>query len=120
MMNALDVQQLAAELKKTATEILQKDITKMKGFSERQVKAISQQAVLITDGIKSGQITEETADFFSTSLDDMIKNFARTLKGLALLVIEKLWNALVNVVWGAINSAIGAASGVALPVPTKF
>lgn len=43
----------------------------------------------------------------------MATNFANTLKGLILISIEEVWNAVVNTLWGAISKAAGAA----LPKP---
>jgi hypothetical protein len=41
------------------------------------------------------------------SLEDMALNFAKTLRGLLMVTIEKVWNAIVGVLWGAISTATG-------------
>jgi hypothetical protein len=41
----------------------------------------------------------------------MAQNFVNTLQGLAKVTIEKVWNAMVGVLWGA----IGTATGIDLP-----
>lgn len=117
-MAAIDVDQLVTDIKTVATQILNKDITTVNGFSERQIKAIGQQAALVAEGIASGQITKETREFFSASLEKMVQNFLETLQGLLWMTIEKLWNAMVGVIWKTINGAI-ASTGIALPVPVK-
>ncbi len=117
-MAAIDVNQLVSDIKTAATQILNKDISTARGFSERQIKAMSQQAALVATGIASGQITEETREFFLESLERMTQNFLETLQGLLLVTVEKLWNAVVGVIWTAINGAI-ATTGIVLPVPTK-
>ncbi|NIW84998.1 MAG: hypothetical protein GWN09_00055 [Gammaproteobacteria bacterium] len=109
----LDLDQLVSDIKAAASEVLNKDVTTLRGFSERQVKAIAQQAKLVAAGIASGQITEETREFFLDSLEDMALNFAKTLRGLLMVTVEKVWNAVVGVIW----KAIGAAAGIALPTP---
>ncbi len=63
-------------------------------------------------GIASGQITEETREFFLGSLEDMVLNFAKTLRGLLMVTIEKVWNAVVGVIWKSFE----AATGIALPI----
>ncbi len=63
-------------------------------------------------GIASGQITEETREFFLDSIEDMVLNFAKTLRGLLMVTIEKVWNAVVGVIWKSIE----AATGLALPI----
>lgn len=118
-MSAINVDELVDSIKTAATRIIKKDIATVKGFSDRQVKAIGQQAALIAEGIAKGQITEETREFFLHSLEVMTQNFLNTLQGLFLLTVEKIWNAVVDVIWGAINKAIGAATGIALPVPAR-
>lgn len=60
-------------------------------------------------GIASGDIDEDLRDFFLDSLKEMAKNFAKTLAGLAAVTIEKVWNAVVGVLLGAIQTATGIA-----------
>lgn len=118
-MSVIDVDQLVTDIKDAATQIVKKDITTVKGFSERQVKALGQQAALVAEGIAKGQITEETREFFLDSLETMAQNFIHTLQGLFLLTVERIWNAVVDVIWGTINKAISAATGITLPVPAR-
>ena len=110
---AIDINQLVADIKDAASQVINKDVTTLRGFSERQVKAIAQQAAFVEAGILNGGITDETRDFFLDSLEDMALNFVKTLRGLLMVTIEKVWNAVVGVIWKAIETA----TGVALPVP---
>jgi hypothetical protein len=118
-MAAIDVDQLVTDIKAAVNIIINKDIAAVKGFSERQLKAIGVQAKLVADGIVTGEITEETREFFLEGIENMTNNFLETLKGLFQVTVEKLWNAVVSVIWGAINGAIGVTAGLVLPVPTK-
>lgn len=104
---AIDVAQLIEDMKKMASQVLNKDVTTLRGFSERQLKAIAQQAAFVEAGILSGEITDETRDFFLDSLEDMALNFVKTLRGLMIVTIEKVWNAIVGVIWKAIETATG-------------
>jgi hypothetical protein len=104
---AINLEQLVADMQAAASETLKTDVSTLRGFSERQLKAIGQQAQLVASGIASGQITEETREFFLDGLEDMALSFARTLRGLVLVTIEKVWNAVVNVLWAAISKATG-------------
>ena len=113
-LSEIDISQLVNDMKTAASEILQKDVTTLRGFSERQVTALAQQTKLIAAGIASGQITEETREFFLDSLEDMALNFAKTLRGLLMVTVEKVWNAVVGVIW----KAIAGATGIALPAAT--
>lgn len=111
MDTSIDISSLASQIKTAASDVAKRDISVLKGFSDRQIKAIAQQTQLVAAGIASGQITEETQEFFLDSLKTMAQSFANTLQGLAKVTIEKIWNAVVGVVWGA----IGTATGIALP-----
>jgi len=109
---ALDIDQLIADIKNTATDILNKDVETVRGFSNRQLSGIANQTALIAMGIATGQITEATRDFFLDQLVELARNFANTLVGLTLVTIEKLWNAVVGVIWNAISKA----TNIQLPV----
>ncbi len=108
-MSTINVAQLVNDIKDAASQVLKKDVTTLRGFSERQVKAIAQQAELIATGISTGSITDETRDFFLDSLEDMVLNFAKTLRGLIMVTIEKIWNEMVKVIWKAIEMATGVS-----------
>lgn len=118
-MAAINIDQLISDIRTATTPIINKDLATVKGFSERQLKALAQQAAIVSAGIAAGQITEETREFFLQGIEHMTQNFLDTLEGLFMLTIEKLWNAIVGVLWNAINGAI-AATGIVLPVPTKI
>jgi len=107
MSTPIDTAQLIKDMKDAATDIMDKDVTTLRGFSERQITAIAQQSELVALGISSSQITEETREFFLDSIEDMALNFAKTLRGLLIVTIEKVWNALVGVIWKAIEAATG-------------
>lgn len=110
---AINITQLGEDIKSAVSQVLNKDITTLRGFSERQVKAIAQQAAFVEAGILDGGITDETRDFFLDSLEDMALNFVKTLRGLMMVTIEKVWNAVIGVIWKAIESA----TGIVLPTP---
>lgn len=111
MPKPVDLDGLIKDMKAAASSVLHRDVTSLRGFSERQVKAIAQQTQLVAMGISSGQITEETREFFLDSLEDMTLNFVKTLRGLMMVTIEKVWNAVIGVLWRSIE----AATGLALP-----
>ena len=62
-------------------------------------------------GIASGQIGEDVQPFLLDGLKTMARNLVNTLKGLAVVMIEKAWNALVNTLWSVIDSSDGAGQG---------
>jgi hypothetical protein len=107
----VNINQLMNEITSTASGILNKDITVVNGFSDRQLKGLAAQTVLLAAGIASGQVDESSRDFFLDQLKESARNFVNTLVGLALVTIEKLWNAIVSVLW----KTISAATGIQLP-----
>ena len=110
---SLDINKLTSAIKNAATQVINQDVSELRGFSNRQVTALAKQANLISAGIISGDIDEDLQDFFLDSLEDMALNFAKTLRGLLMVTIEKVWNAVVGVIWGA----IGQATGITLATP---
>jgi hypothetical protein len=102
---SIDINQLVADMKDAASQVISQDVSVLRGFSERQLKALAKQAELIAKGIVSKDIDDDLRDFFLDSLEDMALNFAKTLRGLLMVTIEKVWNAIVGVLWGAISAA---------------
>jgi len=103
----LDVNQLIQDIQATATALLDKDVTTISGFSSRQLNGLAHQSALVAAGIESGQLIDSTRDFFLDQLVELAKNFVNTLVGLLVATIERLWNAIVSVIWGAISRATG-------------
>jgi len=96
--------ELINEIKDIASNILEKDVSTLRGFSERQVKAIGKQTLIIQQGILSGDIDDDLKEFFFDGLEAMALNFVNTLKGILKVTIEKIWNAIVDALWNAIES----------------
>ena len=101
----LDIDQLIQEIKETSSSILRKDVTTVRGFSNRQLKGIATQSALVATGIATGQIRDTLRDFFLDQIVELVRNFVNTLVGLTLATIERLWNAIVNTIWSAISKA---------------
>ena len=104
--SSIDVDQLLANLKTVATGIIQQDVTTIEGYSERQLTAMAQQAKWIAAATLTGELSSDMRDFFLNTLKDSAVNFANTLKGLVMITIEKVWNALVGALWTAIGNAL--------------
>ncbi len=106
---SLDTAQLLLDLQNAASTSLQADVTTFQGFTQQQLQGIADQSKLVAEGILTGEITEATRDFFLQGLKDLTINFAKTLMGLATVSIEKVWNAMVKVVWAALSKVTGLA-----------
>lgn len=104
---ALNIEQLMLDITSAASTVVQQDVTQLRGFSQRQVKALAVQANLIAEGVLNGAIDDDLRDYFLDSLEDMALNFAKTLRGLLAVTLEKVWNSIVGVLWGSISKATG-------------
>ena len=101
-----NVTNIINEIKDIASGILEKDISTVRGFSERQVEAIAKQTVIIQEGIANGDIDEDLREFFLDGLEAMALNLVNTLKGILMVTLEKLWNALVNFLYKAVGVVV--------------
>ena len=70
------------------------------------IRYLAKHAKLIAVGVGSGDIDADLRNFFIDGLESMALNFIRTLRGLLQITIEKVWNAVVNVLIKAIETAI--------------
>ena len=111
-MEPIDLGTLVTQIQTAATAAIGNDVAGLSGFSNNQLTAIAQQAVIVSAGIADGSITGDTREFFLDSLKEMVRSFVNTLAGLIAVVIEETWNAIVGVIW----DAIGKATGLALKV----
>lgn len=109
----IDIKELAKEITQAASDVIDKDIKDLRGFSKHQVTALAHQADLIAKGVEKGDIDKNLRDYFLDSLEDMALNFVKTLRGLLVVTIEKVWNAVVGVLWKAIENV----TGIKLAVP---
>lgn len=109
----IDTTQLVADMKSAATQAIGSDVSTIRGFAERQLQAIAQQAEFVATGIATKQISPDLQEFFLDGLKDMARNFVKTLNGLVMVTVEKAWNAVVGVIWNAISKA----ANIVLPAP---
>ncbi len=104
----IDINQLVTDIKNALSENLNKDISTIRGFSNRQLNGIVHQTSLVANAIAGGNVSNSTRDFFLEQLVELARNFVNTLVGLLIATIERLWNALVDLLWKAISKVIGS------------
>ncbi len=87
------------------------------GFTQKQAKMLANQAAMIAQARISGSLKDDDDmfDFFTQQLKDMATNFARSVATMTLLTIKQAWNAVVKVVWGAINGALSSVKIAGIP-----
>lgn len=109
-----DADQVVTDVRAAVSAVLGKDVATYRGYVDRQVKALAKQAKFIASGYATGDLDDDEVDYFLDGLERMAETFARTIRGLVLITIEKVWNAVVEVLHGAIRVAL-APLGVAIP-----
>jgi hypothetical protein len=114
-MASFDTAALMNSIRDAASGILQRDVTTIRGFAQDQLAQLAQQAEGIAAMQGAGVFDGNDAlrDHFTSQLQEMTRNFAQTLRGLAAITVEELMTAILDV----ISQAIGAATGVALQLP---
>lgn len=80
-------------------------------FVQSQGKLLAKQAEGIARSRISGSLAtdDELYNFFLESLRHNTENMARSVVMLSALTIEKAWNAVAGVLWGAIRTALSGA-----------
>jgi len=103
----VDPAAIVAEVREAISGIVRKDATTIHGFSERQLNMLARQATLIARAEVEGEFRRnpELREDFLANLSAMARNFAKALQGLAMVTVEKIWNAMVDILWKAIEGA---------------
>jgi hypothetical protein len=109
----IDINSLISTITRAATDQIGRNLNTLGGFGQVQVEGLARQAKLIAAALASGHLSDADRDFFLSDLKRTAQDFANVLVGLALVDIEKVWNAAVTTLW----EAIGTAAEVALPKP---
>ena len=113
-MPAIDLDKLLSDIVAAVNDILQKDVTLLRGYSQQKVKTIARFTKLVAEGYATGEISKEELEYELDELDGMIERFIRNLRALANVTIERLIKAVTSTVYGAIQAA-ARAYGVPLP-----
>lgn len=115
MANLPKLEDLMRDISAAASAVVGKDISTITGFAKSQEIKLAKFAIWIAEAEVAGEFKNIPGlrDEFLQSLQDMILDFVNTLRGLAMVTVEKIWNAIVGVVWKALDKA----TGLTLPRP---
>lgn len=122
-MAGIDIDALKTDILGKLTALVEGDINDHVAFAERQTRGIAKQAAwiaataLVPFGKDGGFDDREEMDWFVENLEEISRNFVKTVVGLTVITLEKAWNAVVATLWDAINAVIEPAIGIALPIP---
>ena len=83
----------------------------IRNFVERQGKLLAKQAATIAKSRASGSLKDddELYEFFLDSLKANTENMVKAVVMLSALTIEKAWNAVAGILWGAIRTTLSGA-----------
>lgn len=85
------------------TSTANKGLATIKGFSESQLNSLAQQSALVAGMIEANVFTSAERDFYLAGLQAMAAGFVKTTAQLLGILVEKLWNAVVGVIWKTIS-----------------
>lgn len=110
----MDFQQILDDLVGALKGELGDGFGAIEGFVRDQGRRLAKQAETIAKMRADGPLTDddERFQFFLDSLQTNSENFARSVVMLSILTIEKAWNAVAGVLWGAMR---GILSGAGVP-----
>ncbi|MER9251128.1 hypothetical protein NKI59_04845 [Mesorhizobium sp. M0598] len=93
--------------------------TKISALVTQQAKMMAHQAAWIAESSIAGALKHDSAlqRLFTDQLADSVRGLANDVAALTILTLEKVWNAAVSVLWGAINKALTGASMGLLALP---
>jgi hypothetical protein len=115
MVNLPSLDDFMRDIAAAASGVLQKDVTTITGFAKSQQIKLTKFAIWIGEAELAHEFDgiPGLRDEFLQSLQDMIRDFINTLRGLTAITIEKIWNAIVDVIW----TTLDRATGLTLPRP---
>ena len=90
---------------------------KIKMHIEAQVKRLAMRTKILAQLRLSGEISETEFTEEVEHCKDLLKSIGMTVSALAAITLEKAWNAITKVVWGALNTVLKAAGLGLLAVP---
>ncbi len=96
MSNLPTTNELMKAIAAAASGVLNKDISTLSGFAVNQEKKLVKFAIWIGEAELEGEFKNDHAlrEDFLHSLQDMARDFVNTLRGLTMITIEKVWNAM--------------------------
>ncbi len=94
---------------------------KIKKFVETDAKLMAKHTAWIAQSRIEGVLANDDA-FYEWHLEGLKRdtvNMAKTVAVLTALTIEQAWNAVANVIWGALSKTLTAAGLPAPLIPSK-
>ncbi|WP_138472189.1 hypothetical protein [Poseidonocella sp. HB161398] len=116
---SVNIAELTTDIINAVTNIVGSDWSKISTFAKKQIKMLAKQAEMIATSRITGSLRDDDENFvfFMGQLEKHTRNFARAVAAMTIVTLERAWNAVANLIWGAVNTALqGANLGqIALP-----
>lgn len=115
----MDPDQILKDIVAALKGELEGGFSTIKSFVESQGKLLAKQASTIAKSRVSGSLKndDELYEFFLDNLRHNTENMAKSIAMLTALTIEKAWNAVAGVLWGAIRTVLSGAGIPAALLP---
>jgi predicted GTPase len=108
----VDVNALGTDILAAVRGVVDEDIPELKQFVRDQLEGIAHTTALVAKGLVNGWIdTDEERQHWAATLKSLALEFAKTLRALVILTIERVVNAVI----GVVRAVLQAAAGTALP-----
>jgi hypothetical protein len=108
---ALDLTQIASGftdgISNAVKSVTNQDISSIVGFAVQQLQSLAHQAALVTGLIEANAFTEAERLFYLDGLEQMARGFVNTFEQIALVEIEKIYNAVISAIWQSISKLAG-------------
>ena len=117
----LELDGLILEIVEAVKKIVNDDWDHISSFAKNQSKMLANQAVMITTARTTGSLLkdDEGFEYFMSQLENMTRNLTQSIASLTIVTLEKAWNAVVGVIWGAINGALNKVGLTSVSIPTS-
>ncbi len=118
---AVELESLLQDIVGAVKGIVDEDWPRIAGFARTQSRMLANHAAMISAARATGSLRhdDEGFAFFISQLEAMTRNFAQAVAAQTAVTLERAWNAVVGVIWGAINAALGGAGLAAVPRPAE-
>jgi hypothetical protein len=109
LINIPEPGKIVQDVKDAVGKSIGKDLTAIQGFSQSFLDKIGAHAKGLGKEILDGTYKDipDVRDHFLEGLAKMVRLFLKALIGLAAVLIQNAWNAMVGVIWKIFDEAAG-------------
>jgi hypothetical protein len=113
----IDFTKLVKDILDAVKGVVDQGFRKIKTHIDAQVKRLAMRTKILAELRLSGELSETDFNDELEREKDLVKAIGMSVAALAIITLEKAWNAIVKVVWGTLNGVLGAAGFGLLALP---